>query len=533
MRNFTIALSSLLVTFSQAQQVDWLTSAPVAYTSNPSLPDQVLASVPGYLVGMRQTTGVFIYGQTVYGGAVLERIDPANGAQLWSCFLSDSINVGSAAVSQDGIAYFAGRFMGMLGLCDGSILSAVPGQSQWNENLFLIAVDLNNGLFLWSRNLSLVHDQATSVASMAIDPQGQLWYGVSEWGVGKVVRLDDQGNDVETRIIDGVRVMGTIDFDPWGGLYVSGSADNSGFAFGGQAYQNYGTTGYSMFVLRYRPDGTAGFAQFADDITFQNPTVVATTDGRAYLAGDLLDSTSWGGIHFNGPDWVSAVFLTELDSTGQLLWGVESDPSGGTLTGDIFRAKGPCIDVDGSNNVYLMGTLRGIIDWGSGVVSNGLTIGAQTMTIVAFAQSGTPQWAATSQPTGFFSEARTLAVTAEPNTVHFAGHLNTGFTFLQQSTNTGGAQAAMVGRLDGLSTEVKDVATEQGFAFWPSPAADVLYVEVEGTETRPVTLLNSGGQVVRSVMLSTGRNTLDVSSLSSGLYLIRMADGRSLRVVKE
>jgi hypothetical protein len=533
MRNTFLAFAGLLVSTGHAQQVDWLTSAPVTFNSNPSMTDQVLTSAPGYLVGMRQLSGVFVYGQNVYGEAMLERIDPADGSQLWSCVLFDSVSVEAATVSPDGIAYFAGRFMGSLGLCDGSILGSVPGQQIWTENLFLIAIDLNNGLIQWTRNVSIAHPQAFPAASLTIDPQGHLWYGISEWGVGRVIRVDEQGDDVETRLIDGVRLLGTIDFDPWGGLYVSGSADDSGFAFGGQSYQNYGSTGYCMFVLRYKPDGTAGFAKFAEDQTFQNPTVVATSDGHAYLGGDLLDSTTWGGsVHFNGPNWVYDAFLTKLDSTGQFLWGAESAPPGGTITGDMYRAKGPCIAVDASDNVYLIGTLRGIVDWGSGVVSTGI-IGDQTMSIVAFTPGGAPQWAATSAPTGSFSEARTLTAMAELNTVHFAGHINTDFTFPPQSTNIGGAQAAMVGRLVGISTGVHDVLMEQGLALWPSPATDVLYIELDGTVTQPAALLNSAGQVVRSLMLFPGRNTLDVGALASGLYLLRTADGRSLRVVKE
>ena len=534
MRTITLSLflASSLVAFSQ--QVDWLTSAPMAYTMNPSTPDQVLTSAPGYLVGERQMSGVFNYGSSLYGSAVIEMIDPATGAQTWSCQLFDSVKVGSSVVSADGMAYFAGSFMGSLNLCDGSILGGVPGGGPFNENLFLIAVDLNTGLLLWTRNLSLTYDQGSMNTSLAIDSEGNLWYTIEEWGVGRVVRADASGNDVETRIIDGVRIFGTISFDPWGGLYVSGSADNAGFAFGGANYQNYGTTGYSMFVLRYRPDGTAGFAEFADDITFHDPTVVATNDGHAYLAGDMLmEGTNWGGIPFNGPDWVYAVFLTELDSTGQFLWGVESDPAGGTISGDMFRAKGPCIAVDASNNVYLMGTLRGVIDWGNGVVSDGLTIGAETVTIVAFAPDGTPQWAATSQPFSAFSEARTITALAQENTVHFAGHINSQFTFTSESTNIGGAQAAMVGKLDGLSTGVHEVLASRDLSAWPNPAMDVLNIDLAGNTMLPGTLLNSAGQRVRTITLRPGRNVIDVHVLAKGLYLLRMADGRAVRVVKE
>ncbi|HMC96335.1 MAG TPA: T9SS type A sorting domain-containing protein, partial [Flavobacteriales bacterium] len=140
---------------------------------------------------------------------------------------------------------------------------------------------------------------------------------------------------------------------------------------------------------------------------------------------------------------------------------------------------------------------------------------------------------ATSQPTGSFSESRTLTAMAEMNTVHFAGHINTAFTFPPQTTNVGGAQAAMVGRLDGLSTAVHEGMMEPGFALWPNPVAEMLYIELDEVVKQPAELLNSAGQMVRSVVLVPGRNAIGISALPAGLYLLRTRDGRSVRVVKE
>ncbi|MCC6937840.1 MAG: hypothetical protein IT226_06420 [Flavobacteriales bacterium] len=534
MRIITLALFATLVAPLAAQQVDWLTSAPMAYTMNPEMPDQVLASAPGHLVGMRQTTGTFVYGQTVYGQAIMERLDPTTGASVWSCALFDSVHVSAAAVGADGKAYFAGSFMGNMGWCDGSNLGGVAGQAAWYENRFLVAVDLTTGFVEWARNISMTQPNAGDIASLAIDPQGNLWYAFSEWGIGKVIRVNALGNDVETRLIDGPRLIGTISFDPWGGLYVSGSADNNGFAFGGQAYQGYGTTGYSMFVLRYQPDGTAGFAQFADDVTFHNPTVVATTDGHAYIGGAmLLEGTSWGGIAFNGPDWVYATFIAKLDSTGTFLWGAESDPAGGPITGDMNRSKGPCLAVDANDNPYLFGNLRGLVDWGNSVVSNGLTLGARSMTIVSFAPDGTPQWTATSNPIGFSNNAQTITALAESDAIHFAGHISGEFMFPPHTTGAVSTQSAMVGRIGGLSTSVVEQTHNSSITLWPNPVNDVLNVEVNIVRPLPADLFNGAGQRVQALLLRPGRNVIDMNDRSSGPYLLRLADGTCLRVVKD
>ncbi len=530
-RLLTVSLL-LCTTLIHAQQCDWLTSATIDYDMNPSMPSEVLASAPGRLVAARNTTGDFVYGQTLYGNAVLEALD-LDGSAIWNCPLNDSVNVRSAVVAEDGRAFFAGSFMGAMQLCDGSVLGGVPGQGLWNENLFLLAVDLNTGLVEWSRNLSFVHDQALSVPSMTLDPQGRLWYAVSEWGVGKAVRVDENGADVETRIVDGVRTLGTISFDPWGGLYMSGGCENNGFAFGGHAFANAGTTGYSMFVLRFKPDGTAGFAEFADDITFQDPTVVATSDGHAYLAGSLFDTTQWGGLQLHGPNWSQEIFLTRLDSLGDFIWAMESAPNAPTpIAGNFTRSAGPCITLDPDDNLYLIGDARGTTDWGNGVFTGSSVLTDHVMAVVAFAADGNALWSADSEVNAGWGEARTITANAEPGAVHIAAHIRDPFTFGAHTTGEASIQSAVFAELSGISTEVRPVIDRSNGEAWPVPSRSVVHLRHTGPSTS-ATLLTATGEQVRTTRLVPGTNTIDLSFLPAGLYFLRTAEGEVVRVVKE
>ena len=535
MRTIQLFAAFLSIGTLNAQQVDWLIGDPVGFDMNPGMPRHTLASAPEHLVTMRTESVSEIFGSAVFGTVVLEQLDPATGDTWLSCILTDSVSVGSAVVSPVGIAYFSGSFMGdALEFCDGTQLAGLGGA--FTVNHFVMAWNLNTGQPLWSRNLDLSFPDITGPAALAVDPEGNLWYSALEFpGEGHLVQVDLFGDDIQTRTVSGsgIRRFGTLSFDPWGGLYVSGSCENGMLAFAGQNFPVESDEEYNMFVLRYRPDGSAGFAQFGKDVTFTDPTVVATGDGHAYLAGALhLDGEVWPGLQFDGFDWGSDVFLAKLDSSGLFLWGREGHPADFGITGDVERAQGPCIAVDAMEGVYFTGVVRGVVDWGDGVLSEGV-IPDRSLTVVAFDPDGIPQWTSTSEPSTWFVTAQSIAATAEPGTVHFIGHAASEFTFDGHTVGADMAQTAVVGRIDAITTGIMEQPRMDGMHAWPNPAADVLFVDVEAAAVLPAELFNSAGQRLRSITLQPGRNTVNMGGVAPGLYLLRAVDGSAVRVVKE
>lgn len=534
MRIRSIAFSLLFGTASFAQQVDWLIGPSVGWTLNPAMARHEIASAPGNLVAMRMVDVSLVYGSTVYGSVALDALDPATGSTWLSCLLTDSVSIGAVAVDPAGIAYFTGRFTGdVLEFCDGSQLPGIGGFL--TENHFLMAWNLNTGMPLWSRNLSVSHPNGTEVASIALDSNGDLWYIIRDFFDGQVIRVDVAGNDVEARDIQGVRRFGTISFDPWGGLYVSGSCENGTLTFGGQGFPVSSPDGYNMFVLRFKPDGTAGFAEFGLDFTFTAPMVLATSDGHAYLAGELnLDGPVWDGLLFDGTNWGADVFIARLDSTGQFLWGLEAHPNGGGITGDVEPAHGRCIALDLGGNLYFTGSTRGIVDWGNGVMSGGPVITERRLTVMAIDPSGVPQWAISSEPADWFVTAQSITAQVEVDALHVAAHASGVFTFGPHTVNGGGGQAAVFGRIGGLSTRVNEFPSTPGAMHaWPNPMQDMLGVDVDTSVTIPAELLTLTGQRVRSFTLAPGRNIVAVGDLSPGVYLLSAGGGKVVKVVKE
>ncbi len=70
-----------------------------------------------------------------------------------------------------------------------------------------------------------------------------------------------------------------------------------------------------------------------------------------------------------------------------------------------------------------------------------------------------------------------------------------------------------------------DELTSDQINIYPNPTADELTVEWSGVEaTLPITIYNQLGQVVLSESISIGKNSLDVSGLAAGVYVLRSGE---------
>jgi outer membrane protein assembly factor BamB len=526
-----LALAAIPTITAKAQQPDWLVSWPVGYSLNPGMPAHVLASSPnGHLMSARLQTGALSYGQDIFGGYIIERLDPGTGQALWSCFLGDSMTVESGAVDPEGNVYAAGRFMGDLAMCDGSVLG-VSSSGFLDNDIFLMKF-APDGQVLWARNISAVAPMASSIPVMAIDPVGNAWYGTTDFILSRFARVDEDGNDTETRFIDGGKTLGGLAFDPSGGMYVSGSCDQNAFAFGGLNPTLPTNDFYLMFLARFRPEGSGHWARFAHDITFQRPDIAVDHLGNVAITGGLLDSTNWGGFHLNGPDWGIATFVAKADSTGEFLWALETDTAGGPIEGDLAQAARRSIGTDADGRIYMTGTLRGEINWGGGVVSDGLTIGQRTQTVVAFSPDGNALWAGSTVPISGFTNAMGLTC-LDDGTVYFSAHVIGTYEFLPHTLNEGGQQAYLIGRISDPASGFGTAETGQNGRAWPVPADGRVSLFNPRPWILQARIVSADGRQVSTLTLNPGTNTMDIRDMAAGLYHVIGTNGERWRLVKE
>lgn len=522
-----LAAASAFTTCSVAQDLLWLHSNSVDWTMNYAMVNhQVDASPTGLVGGVRQFGQGMSFGVDVFNQVAVDWIDPATGIAFASCSMTDSVLMESMVMGDDGTIYVAGRFLGDIQFCDGNTLPGTGGFL--DADLFVAAFSGTTFGLQWVKNVSTGHPNGQRVPALAIDANGVLWYGYEEFEEIHLISVDSQGSDNQELIITGTRVLGGFGFDADNNLYVTGSTgDNSGpLAFGGLSVTV--PDPYDIFILRMNADGSGDWAQLAEAGTFHSPDVAVDPNGDAFISSAIMMATDLGGILLNGPNWVGDVFIAKVDRNGDFLWGRESAPASGPIVGDMAQSRMKSIDCDAAGNVYLTGTVRGQTQWGNGVVSDAITIGAYAQTVVAFDGSGTAQWAITSNPSSMNAQAVSCA---DDGTVFFTGHVLGPYTMGGETVNSGGMQAFVDGRIDGLNTQVSAAAPSTGSKAWPNPATDRILLEAMAGER--YSIFSSDSRIVASGLLRPGINEIDLARLGTGVFTIRTVSGSLARFTKQ
>jgi hypothetical protein len=67
----------------------------------------------------------------------------------------------------------------------------------------------------------------------------------------------------------------------------------------------------------------------------------------------------------------------------------------------------------------------------------------------------------------------------------------------------------------------------------PNPANEKIVINNASSTDIMVSILNSDGRTIQSVNLSSGKNELNISSLSNGLYFIQEPNGSTTKIIKQ
>lgn len=113
-----------------------------------------------------------------------------------------------------------------------------------------------------------------------------------------------------------------------------------------------------------------------------------------------------------------------------------------------------------------------------------------------------------------------------------------GYTFYAKLLDASGAQVKDVKGAD-LNVEVvatlgvNDVQKVNKQWVYPNPAQETIYLHQSVLNAKKLFVYNMLGKVVKQVELTPNTETVDVSSLASGIYILRTDTNQTMRLIKQ
>ena len=101
---------------------------------------------------------------------------------------------------------------------------------------------------------------------------------------------------------------------------------------------------------------------------------------------------------------------------------------------------------------------------------------------------------------------RSEAITATENTTNY--YLTQGFQ-----------QPAKI-----VVTAINNLTTQSILSVYPNPFTSSIYIKRDGDKQLQIQLMDVSGKIVLNKALSTSENQLDLTTLASGLYLLKVYD---------
>jgi hypothetical protein len=381
---FKYFLVSLVIfcSLSFGQTFQWVNIVTTDYQFNPSYlhaPSAIDNSgnpVCARLVYFQSTSGT-----SVYGEIKLEKRN-ASGSLIWENTFLGKADISEIAVDQQNNVFFIGTFLDTVVM--GHITLIQTGS---NHHSFVGKTD-DEGNFLWAKDLAEFAPQYSEVSALELKSSGNLLVGTTKYNTTvSIYEFDTDGNIVSTIQQAGAGTISDITEDVSGNIWATGFTFNGAISF--NDLDTIAPFSYNEYVVKYNSSGTALWVNFIEDITVQDFNIESDNFGNVYLSGNLFESTQFGNLTANGPEWVYDFFITKIDPDGNYLW-LREVPPGNTL-GDATIGNSNFLSCGENGDTYLTGFIRGEVDFGNGVTLSSSDY--YDVFVISYNSDGLVQWA--------------------------------------------------------------------------------------------------------------------------------------------
>lgn len=454
-------------------------------------------------------------------GCFIAKIDPSG---TWDWATKVGTNYGNRTISltsaPNGDIYFTA--FAALGSQFGTL--TVQDTFTSSNNRLVVGKITSSGSFAWIKTAAIENNAGYS--SISVDGNGFCYVTCRGSGQAQfdnisfnatqaaIAKLDNQGNWVWAKPYDG-GYYDRIKVAPSGKIFVAGESYDLA-TYDTITFNGFG--GDDVFVSRIDSNGNWLWVKSAGgSSTDRCFDISVNSSDEIFLTGYYRESATFGGSSFNSPG-NRGLFVSKLNSSGVWQW-TKSVNGTGNLTGNS-------IVTDANSNAYLTGYFELTESFGTTSLTS---YGNSDVFISKIDNQGNFVWSGKAGSTGDDDGSNILldngilyvASTFAANATY--GSVNVTFA------NTTGANVGKLNSTVGIGETPFDNASVQ---IYPNPISTVAIVSSLSDKVTNYQLFNSLGELVVENKVSSNLFKVDMSSLSSGLYFLKLR-GSNLETVSK
>lgn len=405
---------------------------------------------------------------------------------------------------------------------------SIKTQSTADSELFLAKVDAN-GSSQWLRRISTTG--SGSITDLQTDPLGNS-YVLGYFQDTLVFNTDSLVSagqtdmfmakyDANGNLLWKIQAGGTKSDLPWalaldadGNLYISGNFQ--GTTLFGSTILDSGSS-YDNFVAKYDTNGGILWAKQLHSTSFIGSQIVAAPNGTIYLGGNFDNNTNFETdtlTTISGSDLVVAQYTAD----GTLNW---VKTFGDANAYNILNK----LATDANSNVYLNGWFVNTLSFGVHPLQ---AVGNEDAFVAKLSPDGIALWAI-SYGGSSYDEASALAI-GNNGFCYTAGAITDTVVVNNETINSLGMLDAVLMQIDQsiVTSSPTPLMPKQTIFARPNPATTHLYINSQ-TNNCAYKLLDLSGKTVAQ----TSDNSLEVSTLARGMYLLQEWKGTNLLSIQK
>src|SRR5258706_459039 len=342
-----------------------------------------------------------------------------------------------------------------------------------------------------------------------------------------IVKFDNSGNVLWAKREGGISstYSNSIATDVNGNIFVTGMFGGTSITFGTTTLTNAGGGFYDMFIVKYDPSGNVLWAKKAGGSDWDEGKGVSTdASGNVFVTGQYKSSSIVFGATTLTNSGLVDVFTVKYDGSGNVLWAKKANGRGNDY--------GYGISADASGNIIAAGGFLGpSITFGTTTLTNSGS-GNNDLFVAKYDGSGNVLWATSANGTG--NDAGAGVSTDASGDVFVTGSFNGApITFGSTTLTNAGINDFFIAKLAG-TVGVNEINGEGNtVSLFPDPAINELRIQNAEFRIESIDVSDVLGQKYNSIFnIQNSTLTIDVSTLSPGIYFVKVRGGKEERVAK-